>query len=142
MTRSILAQNTLTARQMLDRMGSPFREPDPDLWWKIPLVLGLLAVALLLVWVLAYLERRRAENDHSPQPMHLFLEALAVMRLGWVDRWVMWRLARGLRLPHPAALLIASSYFDQAVTQYCRDRTFHGDALRRRFAAIRRRLFG
>jgi hypothetical protein len=101
-----------------------------------------LGVGLLLVWVLAYMERRRAERSRHPQPMYLYMEALATLRVGWLDRWFMWRLARTMKLEHPTVLLITSASFDQAVKQYCRNRSIGRDTLRRRFKSIRYQLFG
>jgi len=127
---------------MVNRMGSAFRESDPDLWWKIPLVLALLAVALALVWLLACLEKRKAQHHHHPQPMRLYLDAMSAIRVGWIHRWHMWRLARALKLPHPLALLISPACFDEAVARYSRTESLNARTVQCRFGTIRKQLFG
>ncbi len=140
----MLAQQQVPAsgREILDHVSTAFRQSDPQLWWKVPVVLGLLGLALVLVWVLAILERRRLERENHPQPTRLYFNTMAVLNIGWSDRWYLWRLARALKLPQPAALLISPAYFDKVVARYCRMRSWNGDALRNRFATIRKTLFG
>jgi len=143
MTFHTLAQQPpVSGREMLDNMSHAFRQTDPNLWWKMPAALSLLALALVLVWVLAVLERRRLERENHPQPMRLYLTALAVLHMPWRDRWHLWRLARALKLPQPAAVLISPAYFDEAVVRYCRTRKWNADTLRHRFDSIGGSLHG
>ena len=141
MTGTILARTTMTGRQMLDHMGSNFRETDPGLWWRIPLVLSLLIVAILLVWLLATMERRSSERQNHAQPIRLYLACLFKLRAGWLNIWWMWRLAQTLKLADPVVLLISPTMFDDAVGQYCNETRWYNAGLRTRFSALRRRLF-
>ena len=103
----ILARTTSSRTEVLRQMRSQFGESDPELWWKIPLVLGLLVFALLLVWVLARRERRRARQQVRPQPMRLYLSSLIKLKVPWGHIFHLWRLARALELKHPTVLLIS-----------------------------------
>lgn len=114
----MLAQATATRldqRQMLEQMRLRFSEADPDVWWKAPLVLGLLLVALVLVWVLSRLQRRRAHEQVTPQPRRLFMTVMIHLGLPWWDIYRLWRLARKLKIEHPAVLLISAGAYDDAV---------------------------
>jgi hypothetical protein len=145
MSRWILAQNTMQRKtELLRQMGSRFEQSDPDLYWKIPVVIFLLVLACVLLWVLYELQRRREEKRQVPQPMRLFLKLMRRIELTIPDIWQIWRLARRLQLEQPAALLISPGYFDKAVADDCADpqgRILY-PARRRRLLAVRSTLFG
>ena len=82
------------------------------------------------------LEQNRLEAAKA-QPFTLFMRVQAALTFPLIDRWQMWRLARALRLPHPAAILISPVLFDRAVAKY-----MPRPSQQIRFAAIRERLFG
>ena len=140
----ILARTTSSRTDVLRQMRAQFGESDPELWWKIPFVLSLLVVALLLVWLLAHLERRRVQQRVRPQPMKLYLGSLIKLKIPWGDIFRLWQLARAVGLEHPTVLLISATKYDEAVTRYCADG--HGQMSRAgvhgQFMAIRDVLFG
>ncbi len=145
MTTWILAQQTMEEKiAILRQMGSRFEDPDPHLWWKIPSVLCLFVAAILLVWMLYTVQRRRQEREVAPQPRRLFLRAMREIGLSASDVWHLWRLAGRTRIHHPTAMLISARYFDQVVAQDCCDQKgqlVHA-ARRRRLMAIRPAIFG
>jgi len=139
----ILARTTSSRTDVLRQMRTQFGESDPELWWKIPFVIGLLVIALLLVWLLAHLERRRIQQQTRPQPMMLYLGSLIKLKIPWRDIFHLWRLASAIELEHPTVLLISATRYDEAVTRYCADG--HGrisrTGIHERFMAIRDMLF-
>ena len=145
MSRWILAQGTMQRKtELLRQMGSHFERPEPGLYWKIPVVIFLLALACVLLWVLYELQRRRQEKVHAPQPMRLFFQVMWEIGVGIGDLWHLFRLARRLQLEQPAALLICPGYFDKAVADDCADPQGRilRPARRRRLLAVRAALFG
>lgn len=139
----ILAQSRVSRQELLDHMRSQFSQPDPELYWKVPVVMTLLGIALILVWVLAYLERRRTVRAQTPQPMQLFFTCAWRAGLSWLDIWNLWRLVRGLKIAQPAALLISRPMYDAAVKQFCTDADgqLAAGGVWRRFITIRSQLF-
>lgn len=145
MSRWILAQQSVDRKLHLVRqMGSRFEQPDPDLYWKIPVVILLFAATGLLLWVLYQLQRRRQEKEVSPRPMRLFVRTMRMLGVSVPDIWQLWRLARRLKLRHPTALLISPLYFDHVVNKDCSHA--QGQSVRpdrhRRLMAVRTTLFG
>lgn len=137
----ILARTTSSRTEVLRHMRSQFGESDPDLWWKIPFVLTLLIIALLLVFVLARIDRRRNQQLVKPQPMKLYLSSLIKLHFPWRDILQLWRLARALQLDHPTVLLISPAKYDESVSQYCAAGRLSRVGTQRRFLAIRHKLF-
>ena len=137
----ILARSTSSRTEVFRHMRSQFGEADPELWWKIPFVLTLLAIALLLLAILARNERKRLQQQTTPQPIKLYLGSLIKLKIPWRDIFHLWRLARALKLKHPTVLLISAAKYDDAVTQYCADgRQSHANTYKR-FTTIRNTLF-
>ena len=132
----ILARTLSWREQQLESMHEQFISTDP--WIYIRLGVGLAAVLaiFLLVKFTAFIQQRRLEAAKA-QPFTLFMRVQAALTFPLIDRWQMWRLARALRLPHPAAILISPVLFDRAVAKY-----MPRPSQQIRFAAIRERLFG
>lgn len=139
---TILADAGLDKTRMFQEMHLRFVKPEAGISWKVPLVLGLLLVALILAMVLARMERRRVLTYHKPKPMRLYLRCLRGLQIGWWDIWHMWRLARRLQVDHPTALLISAPLYDNAVERYCQEgNPFMVAITRGRFVRLRRGLF-
>lgn len=141
----VLAQQVMQDKsEILRGMGSRFEQPDPNLYWKIPLVILLFTAAILLTWFLYRLQRRRQGLDQSPQPIRLYLRAMRELGLPGPDLWYLYRLAKRLSLPHPTALLVSAQYYDHILAADCCDKA--GKVLNRarhqRLTAIRAILFG
>ncbi len=141
----VLAQQMMQDKsEILRGMGSRFEQPDPNLYWKIPLVMLLFTGAIFLTWFLYRLQRRRQGVDQSPQPMRLYLRAMRELGLPGPDLWYLYRLAKRLSLPHPTALLVSVQYYDYILAADCCDKA--GKVLNRarhkRLTAIRTILFG
>ena len=137
----LLAQ-TLNRKQYFDAMHHRFANQDPLAIKKLLIVLGLLAIAMTLAWILYRLQKRQHEPA-KPQPVRLFFRAMRQLRLGLLDRCRIWHVAHRLRIEHPTALLISAPLFDQAVTRYCQIQSslFLNAPTPTQFNAIRHRLF-
>jgi len=142
MTAWILAVNTSNRTEVFRQMRTQFGEADPGLWWKVPFVLVLLAIALLLVFILARIERNRMQQHVTPQPMKLYLSALIKLKIAWQDIFQLWKLAYALNLEHPAVLLISEASYNDALTRYCEDGNRRRANAHKRLIAIRDMLFG
>jgi hypothetical protein len=122
--------------QQFQSMHEHFNSTDP--WIFIRLSAGLAAVLIifLLIKLTSYLQHRRLEVATKAQPFALFMKVQVALALPAMDRWRMWRMARALRLTHPAAVLISPVLFDRAVAKY-KPRL----SQRAYFEVIRARLF-
>lgn len=140
-----LAQfTTLNKKEAFQQFSRQFQETDPLIWVKTATVLILLAVAAVLVWILMRLQRPGNLGQRKPRPMRLYLASLIRMKMPVGDMVRLWRMARRLRIAHPAAILISAMMYDDAVAQYCTDS--RGRVIRRRslnrLTAVREILFG
>ena len=145
MTSWVLAEQTMQDKIAIFRqMGSRFEETDPNLHWKIPVVILLFMLAILLAWILYALQSRRQGTDQSPRPLRLYFRAMRELGIAGPDIWQLWRLAKRLHLKHPTALLISPQYFDQAATTDCCDKSGRivSRSRHQRLMAIRAVIFG
>jgi len=138
----ILMQTVLKRSERLQSMRHGFTQSEPGMWWNIMLVMIMISASLSLIWLLHRIQRRRSEPA-KPQPMGLYIRVLGNLKLPLLDRWWLWRLAKALNIAHPTALLISEHLYDQAVRQYCQNKSSSRGAsgAKSRFAAIRSSLF-
>ncbi len=123
------------------------RAHDPTIWWGMA---GLLAAALLLWFSLHYSLRLQQylRNRHHRNAAHLFREVMRDLGLPVADRVVLQRVARGLDLAHPTAILISPTTLRHAAERWSQiatggpahGRTRRGDAAR--LDQICQRIFG
>ncbi|MGO8750383.1 MAG: hypothetical protein ACLQNE_30935 [Thermoguttaceae bacterium] len=116
-------------------MAESFRgERGPlDLKGMMYAVVGLV-ILVLVAW---FLTRSAEKEKHRGRcsPRRLFLSLCRTHRLGWSDRWFLWRLAAQHRLKDPARVFIEPERFDPAGTNLPLQR--HAT----RLARLRRQLF-
>lgn len=132
----LLARTLSWREQQFQSMHEHFVTSDPLIYIRLGIALGAILAVFLAIKLLAYLQRRRIEAAKA-QPFALFVRLQAQLALPLMDRWRLWWMARTLRLPNPAAMLISPLFFDRTVEQY-RPNWAH----RAHLTAIRRRLFG
>jgi len=130
----LLGQSSLN--ELASRMGDGFR-PGGTPSHSSGLSLGLLIVTALTIvlWLLGRWANRAFPGGANASPGRLFLRLCRAHRLGWSDGWLLWRLARALRLDCPVRLFLEPHRLD-------------GDGLpepfrrhRARLAALSARLF-
>jgi hypothetical protein len=68
--------------------------------------LGVLAVIVVALWGVSYFLSRRERRRSYDSALMLFLALCKAHRLGWSDRWLLWRVARRQRLRDPARLFL------------------------------------
>jgi hypothetical protein len=142
MTGFTLAQQVLGREAQLRAMQGRFKESQPPDYSSILALAAGLVCLFMIIWLLHRWQSRRTRPSRV-QPGGLYSRVMRKMGLRFWERWLLHRLARGVRAEHPAALLVSVTMYDEAVQQYCAGR---GLSLRRAgdapsFAAIRRRLF-
>lgn len=74
--------------------------------------------------LLAFLNRLQRPAESKPaenNPQRLFLDLLLHLQLGVVQRDLMLRMARDLRIEHPATLLMSATLFRQNVNKWLRE---------------------
>ena len=123
------------------------RAQDPTIWWGLA---GLVAGGLLLWLSLHYVLRLQhyLRNRHHRNAARLFREVMRDLRLPVADRVVLQRVARGLDLAHPTAILISPTTLRHTAEQWSQiatggpvhGRTRRGDAAR--LDQICQRIFG
>ena len=138
----MLAEQAVLRRQVLDAWHEQFAKPDPTMPRQMLVVAVLMTMAILLVWLLDRWQRRRAQPARQ-QPVLLYFRVLRTLRLPWIDRWRLWKLAQVLRVDHPAALLISPALYDEAVRRFCATTGLIGARAHAApaLATIRERLF-
>lgn len=83
--------------------------PAASLW---PLIIGLCGVAAALaVWLAAAWYRARRQPRAFGRPWRLFFQLAQAHRLAWRDVWLLYRLARHLKLRQPALLFVQPENF-------------------------------
>ncbi len=102
----------LANRSRLENLSREFQQGlSPEGCKQLILFLTVLAAASLLFWGLArWMERRHGLGAN--RPLGLFLSLSKAHRLGWSDRWLLWRLARSHRLRAPARLFLEPERFE------------------------------
>lgn len=127
----------------LRSMHQRFSTPNPNLWRDILLGVTIVGGLLAVAWAAWLWQRRRSELGEM-NAAALYRHLLTRLRLPAGDAWRLWWLARTLRTPHPAAMLISPELYDEAVSRYCAGSGLLGSRKRAapQFAAIRARLFG
>jgi hypothetical protein len=118
-------------------MQTQFKQPNPGVYVSILVALAAVGAIFLLVKLLARWQDKQSEARRS-QPWSLFNRLQSQLGLPLLDRLYLWRLARAIRLDHPAAMLISPQYFDVAVERFLKGRSVSKHA---RYTAIRERLF-
>lgn len=124
------------AESPLKYMGSHF-EPGGSRVTVTGVVVFCGVVALLgaVLWCVARCMARR-EGRGFNSPRRLFRDLCGLHGLDWSSRWLLWRLARGYRLTHPAELFLTPNYFDESrLPTALRHQASH-------LALLRARLFG
>lgn len=126
----------------LRSMKHRFSVPNPHVWHEILLAVGILAGLVGMLWIVWRWQRWRSGHGEMG-PVDLYRHVLTRLDLPVGDLWRLWRLARVVRLPHPTAVLINATLFDEAVAQYCAGHGWLGPRSRAatQFATIRKRLF-
>ena len=107
----------LLMRRNLSHAQRWFSRSDPTILHQIALVLMLLGLGLFAGWVFLQVQRRRAAPVQD-NPAALFSHMQRKLGLSMLERWQLWRLAKGVKLRHPTALLISPPLFDEAVQKY------------------------
>jgi hypothetical protein len=123
--------------ELASRMGEGFRHGRPSSYAG-GLSLGLLSVLALAMalWLLARLAAGASGRPGAIEgPRRLFFRLCRAHHLRWSDGWLLWRLARALRLDSPVRLFLEPQRLD-ATSLPAR---FQQQAARLR--AIRGRLF-
>lgn len=76
-------------------------------------------VAILLVWfILTRMESRRKHSRSINSPFRLFLALGRVHRLGWLDLWLLWRLARQHHLPTASVVFVDPDQFAPSASRF------------------------
>src|SRR6476659_3582968 len=101
-------------RTQLQNTQRWFSRSDPTIFITVISLIGLICLGLLIAAVWQRIQDWGLEPARR-QPMRLFCRLMRQLGIGWLDRWRLWRMARGLKLPHPAAVLISELYFDECV---------------------------
>jgi len=124
-------------------MQDRFIQPEPNLGWKMLFVAFLICCLLGLSWVL-HKTQRRQRKGRKPKPVTMSLRIQHSLNMGWMDCFLLWRMARVCNEKEPTTLLISDTRFDEAATAYCTRTSWLGDPAddRLRCAAVRARLFG
>jgi hypothetical protein len=91
-----------------------FGRSDPTVLMTILSVVGVIASGLLIAALWQKIQDWGIE-PRQRAPMKLLRKLERGLGVSWRDRWSLWRIARCLNLPHPAALLISERYFDQCI---------------------------
>jgi hypothetical protein len=131
---ALLGQSSLS--EFASRMGDGFR-PGGTPSYSSDLSLGLLIVTALAMalWLLRRWAFRAFPGGAKTCATRLFLRLCRAHGLGWSDGWLLWRLARALRLDCPVRLFLEPHRFDaEGLPEPFRR---HGT----RLAALRVRLF-
>jgi len=145
MIATLIAQQQLQREQIVHGLREGFRAKTEDpsaayTGFVIVLVLGVLAVAALAV--IGMLQRRRQTPKHS-HPRRLFVELTRRVQLTGVQRHLLGRMARHLRLEHPAAMLLGPQMLGEYARRWLAD--IPSEAVRRdtraRLDHISRHLF-
>ncbi len=121
-------------------MSERFSEPEPAAPIKFVAFLVCLVCVFLLIGMIYRIQRRKTQPK-TARPMGLFLRMQASLNLPLLDRWHLWRLARGTNIVQPAALLISETLFDETVAAYCRTAGSSSGPAPARYQRIRQRLF-
>ena len=125
----------LANRSRLENLSREFQQGlSPEGCKQLILFLTVLAAASLLFWGLArWMERRHGLGAN--RPLGLFLSLSKPHRLGWSDRWLLWRLARSHRLRAPARLFLEPERFEASRLPLAMRRTRCLEALQERLFA-------
>ena len=123
------------------------REHDPTIWWGLA---GLVAGGLLLWFALHYFLRLQhyLRNRHHRAAARLFRDVMRDLSLPMADRVVLQRVARGLDLAHPTAILVSPTTLRHAADRWSQIATggpAHGRTRRQdaaRLDQICQRIFG
>lgn len=80
----------------------------------LALTVGLLGIAavLLIWWIVARLSPLIRRRNRKPRPWKVFLGLCRVHRLGWRDRWLLYRIAKRQGLADPARLFLEPERFE------------------------------
>ena len=112
---AILANLLLARAGRLSHMGSGFRGRRARLETSDVLVgLAIIAGVSAVVWLLWYVNLRQQGGGKRSRPLMLFLELCRAHGLRFSERWLLWRLARAVRLRDPARLFLEPERFDTA----------------------------
>jgi hypothetical protein len=104
-------------------------------------LLSLAALVLLVGWLSRIQERLQRKTEIAPQysdPQRLYMHLLSNLGLSVPQRQLLESVARDLRLPHPTALLVSETLYDQCVEQWTRRA---GSAAAEADRAITRQIF-
>jgi len=105
----------LAQRGRIDSLSRGFRKPpmrlDPG---NVAVGLLLLAGAILAIWLLVHLLKIQERRGGYISAATLFLSLCRAHRVGWSQRWLLWRVARAQQLREPARLFLEPERLDAA----------------------------
>jgi hypothetical protein len=89
----------------------------------ILVLLSLAAIVILAGWLSRVQNRLQQGTENAPRnsdPQRLYAHLLSNLGLSVPQRQLLESVARDLRLPHPTALLVSETLYDQCVEQWTR----------------------
>jgi len=135
----ILAQSLTRSPEHFKAVQQRFVHSQPEIFSNVLLFFLAAGVLVLVMWLYARVQQAHSRPIRA-HPMGLYLHLMRQLHISLWARYCLWSLARKLKIEQPAALLISSDLFDDAVLRY-RKAANVSTGTQATLAAVRAQLF-